>query len=143
MGNSKKQVCYKLDLARVEEIDAEADELGLSRSAYLRQRIEAGRLLFQTSGSVDTDLLKTLVEEGAASFETDTDTDVAEITDDVTQTVREKLPADPDRAASKEEIRQMVFGTKDEQLEEVKKALQQLGERGETGRDFDGDWYHE
>jgi len=141
MGSGKKNVSFYMNRARVEEIDAEADEVGLSRSAYLRQRMEAGRLLFQCSGSVDTELLDTLVEEGAASFETDTD--VAEITDDITETVREKLPADPNRAASKEEIRRMVFGTKDEQLEAVENALKQLAERGETGRDFDGDWYHE
>lgn len=141
MGDNREQVNFTLDRARINELEAEADGLGLSRSAYMRQRIEAGRLLFQCSGSVDTEMLKALVKEGAASFETDTD--VAEITDDITETVREKLPADPDRAASKEEIRRMVFGTKDEQMQAVENALRQLDERGEVGRDFGGDWYHE
>ena len=114
-----------------EKYDDEADELGLDRSEYVRQRVEAGRLMFRASNQVDTKLLKQLVND-----DTDTETDLntpddkIEIDGDLTDTILANLPTEEHRKLSEEELREAVFGTEEEQLTQIRKALKQLRKAG-------------
>lgn len=113
------------------QYDDESDELGLSRSEYVRQRIEAGRLLFKTSNQVDTQLLKQLVNDDTATFDTDLNTLDDDIDGDLTDSILANLPTDENRKLTEEELREAVFGTKKEQLTQIRKALKQLRKAGE------------
>jgi hypothetical protein len=113
-----------------EQYDEEAEELGLSRSDYVRQRVEAGRLLFKTSDQFDTDLLKQLVSDDTATFDTDLNTLDDDIDGDLTGSVLANLPTEETRKLTEEELREAVFGTEEEQLEQIRQALKQLRKAG-------------
>lgn len=113
-----------------ERYDDEAEELGLSRSKYVRQRLEAGRLLFKTSNQVDTQLLKQLVDDDAATFDTDLNTLEDDIDGDLTNSILANLPTEENRNLTEEELREAIFGTDEEQLTQIRKALKQLRKAG-------------
>ena len=113
-----------------EKYDDEADELGLDRSEYVRQRVEAGRLMFRASNQVDTKLLKQLVNDDTDTFETDLNTLDDKIDGDLTDTILSNLPTEEHRKLSEEELREAVFGTEEEQLTQIRKALKQLRKAG-------------
>jgi len=107
----------------VNKYTSEADELGVSRSEYIRKCIEVGRLVFQSSGEMDIERLRNLSEgAGAASFDSSLETTEG----DLTGAILSNLPADEHRALTKEEVRTVVFGTEDEQDEQITEALKQL-----------------
>lgn len=135
----KNQLEFSCDESYREQAAAEADELNLSRAQYVQMMFEAGRKLFQSSAQLDTDTLADLVEKDGHSFQSDGD--LAEIEDDLAATILDKLPADPNRPASKEEVRKMVFGTREEQLSETDKALKALYDRGEINSAYEGGYY--
>jgi hypothetical protein len=112
------------DLA--ERYDQEADELGISRSDYVRRCIEIGRLVFRTSGQIDIDRLRELSEEESVSMSSDLETSEG----DIAEAVLRNLPTDEDRALSPEELREVVFGTESEQQNEIKTTLEQLRKAG-------------
>lgn len=132
---------FRVEDSYRDRIAAEADELNLSRAAYVQMMFEAGRRLFQASGKLDTDALAALVNEDGGSFQSDNE--LAEIEDDLANTILSKLPADPNRPATKEEVRKMVFGTKKEQLSEVDDALKALYDRDEIDSAYEGGYYNE
>jgi len=114
-----------LGMARAEltkKYDQEADELGISRSDYVRRCVEIGRLVFRTSGKVDIDRLRELSEEESVSISSDLETSEG----DIAEAVLRNLPTDEDRALSPEELREVVFGTESEQHEEIVTTLEQL-----------------
>jgi hypothetical protein len=114
-----------------EQYSAEADELGLSRGAYVRQRIEAGRFLFKSSGQIDTQLLRELVDhDDTATFETELNTLDDDLDDELTESILANLPTEAARQLTEEELREAVFGTEKEQLEQIREALKQLREAG-------------
>jgi hypothetical protein len=105
-----------------DKLDREADEIGLSRSEYVRQRLNAGRLLFN-AGKLDVQLLDELMEtDGAERVNSDIET----LDGDVSQQILSALPRDEDRAATIDELRKEVFGTKGEQEELIEDVLKQL-----------------
>ena len=106
----------------IDEIDKEADELGLSRSEYSRQRINAGRLLFN-AGKLDVQLLDQLMETDGSERP---GTDIETLDGDVSQQILSALPRDESRAATVDELREEVFGTKEEQEELIETVLKQL-----------------
>lgn len=122
----------------IEQIDKEAEEAGLSRAKYIRQRFQAGRILFQCSNKLNLDLLNELVE-------TDTpvtvDSELHSLGDtDITETILTEMPADESRAISKEELRQVIFGTEEEQIETITEALRELDREGKIKTTIDGDY---
>ncbi len=112
------------------QYDEEADELGLSRADYVRRRAEAGRLLFKTSDQVDTQLLKQLVNDDTATLDTDLNTLDDDIDGDLTDSILTNLPTDENRKLTEEQLREAVFGTEEEQLTQIRKALKQLKKAG-------------
>lgn len=125
----------KKQLGKIPEVvaelyDDEAEELGLSRSEYVRQRLEAGRLLFKTSDQVDTQLLKQLVNDDTATFDTDLNTLEDDIDGDFTNSILANLPTEENRKLTEEELREAIFGTEKEQLTQITKALKQLRKAG-------------
>jgi hypothetical protein len=110
----------------VERYDQEADELGISRSDYVRRCIEIGRLVFRTSGQIDIDRLRELSEEQSVSMSSDLETSEG----DIAEAVLRNLPTDEDRALSPEELREVIFGTESEQQNEIKTTLEQLRKSG-------------
>lgn len=118
----------------VDELDKEANQLGLSRSAYVRQRINAGRLLFN-AGKLDVQLLDELMETNGSER---LDNDIETLDDDVSQQVLSVLPADESRAATIDELRREIFGTKEEQKELLKTVMKELNNQGKIRPAFDG-----
>lgn len=119
----------------VDRLDEEAEALGLSRSRYVRQRLEAGRLLFESSDKLSTETLTSLVDLDGSP----TTTDELETPDsDITNKVLANLSTEEKRALEQEEIREAVFGSQEEQLETIEKTLRELNERGIVKAAFDG-----
>jgi|APHM01.1.fsa_nt_gi hypothetical protein len=110
----------------VDEYGSEAEELGISRAKYARHCIEVGRLVFQSSGEMNIERLRDLSEDtGTASIDSSLNT----VEGDIQESILSNLPTDEHRALTKEEIRRAVFGTKEEQAEQIMKALKQLSNK--------------
>ena len=107
----------------VTKYDSEAEELGLSRGEYIRKCIEVGRLIFQSSGEMNIERLRNL-SEGSGAVSVDSSLETTE--GDLTRAILSNLPVDEHRALTKEEVRTAVFGTEDEQREQITEALKQL-----------------
>lgn len=130
-----KQVQITLSEEHAAQIEREADDLGISRTKYARQRLEAGRLVFQCSDRLDRDTLDNLIDgNGAASVDSELQTP----DDDITDQILTNLPTDEERALTQEDLRKTVFGSKDEQLEAIETALRRLNDTGEVSPAFDG-----
>ena len=121
-----KSLGVKLPKDVVDEIDNEADDLGMSRSEYIRKHIHAGRRLFQSSGKLDSKMLQQLVEDDKAAALGDDLTIDAEGTEDEILAI---LPTDKNRAATKNELRTEIFGTVEDQKKRLDNALEYLEER--------------
>lgn len=127
-----------MDAAAVKRIDEEADQLGMSRSEYIRKHLYAGRRLFRSSGKLDRQLLSQLVEgDESAHLSDDLTTDADGLADEI----RAALPADEERALTNEEVRKAVFGTTDEQREQVQQALEYLAERDQIDITVNGEFH--
>ena len=119
----------------IDRLDEEAGALGLSRTKYVRQRLEAGRLLFECSDKLRTEMLTDLVDQDGSP----TITNELETPDsDIANKVLANLSTDENRALEQEEIREAVFGSQEEQLETIAKTLRDLNERGMVEPAFDG-----
>ena len=127
-----------MDAAAVKRLDEEADQLGMSRSEYIRTHLHAGRRLFRSSGKLDRQLLSQLVEGDESPHLSD---DLTTDADGLADEIRAALPADEERALTNEEVRKAVFGTIDEQQKQVRKALEYLTERDQIAMDVDGNKY--
>jgi hypothetical protein len=116
----------KLPAEIVDQYGSEADQMGLTRAEYVRKCIETGRLVFQTSGEMNIERLRELSErERAASFNSDLKTAEG----DLTEAILTNLPTEDHRALTKEEIRTAVFGTEEEQRDQITDALKQLNQK--------------
>lgn len=122
----RKQMTFKLPKDVVDEIDKEADDLGMSRSKYVRKHLHAGRRLFQSSGKLDRKMLLQLVEDDKAAALGDGLTTDAEGSEDEILAI---LPTDKNRAATRDELRTEIFGTTEEQKNRLSEALDYLEER--------------
>lgn len=119
----------------VDLLSNEADELGLSRSKYVRQRLEAGRLLFQSSDKLSTETLNDVVhQDGPPTIDNELETPDSDITDKLLA----NLPTDESQALEQDELQEVIFGTNEEQLEVIETALRELNERGQVEPAFDG-----
>ena len=131
-----KRIGFALPESIVDEIDNEADKLGMSRSEYVRKHLHAGRRLFQASGKLDRKMLKQLVEDNKAAALGDELTGDAEGIEDE---ILAMLPTDMDRAATKDDLRTEIFGTVEEQRKRLDKALEYLEERDQISYTVDND----
>lgn len=134
---TRKQLSTEMAEKTVEKLDEEAGELNMSRAEYIRKHLQVGRRVMQASGQLDRDFLETVVED-------DTDHltgDMATSLDEIEKEVLDVIPADSRRAVSAEAIRKSVFGTVDEQLEQVKDVLDVLNERGDITITADAEVY--
>jgi len=130
------QVNFQLPDDVVDEIDNEADDLGMSRSEYLRKHFHAGRRLFQSSGKLDRKMLQQLVEEDrAAALGENLNTDAEGSEDEILAI----LPTDKTRAVTKDELRIEIFGTTEEQKDRIDDSLDYLEERGQISYTANGD----
>jgi hypothetical protein len=110
----------------------------MSRSEYIRKHLHAGRRLFQSSGKLDRQLLSQLVEgDESAHLSDDLTTDADGLADEI----RAALPADKERALTKEEVHKAVFGTVDEQRKQIDKTLEYLKERDQIDMTVDAECY--
>ena len=135
---SQEQVNFNVDVATVKRIDEEADQLGMSRSEYIRKHLLAGRRLFRSSGKLDRQLLSQLVEgDESAHLSDDLTTDADGLADEI----RAALPADKERALTTDEVRKAVFGTTDEQRDQVEQALEYLAERDQIDITVNGEFH--
>lgn len=122
----------------LELVEDEADQLNMGRIEYVRQNFYAGRRLFQSSAKLDRSLLSELIEgDQSAHISSSLSTDAEGIEDEI----RTKLPVDKTRASNAEEIRKDIFGTIDEQKEQIKQALEYLDERDQISVTVDGEFY--
>jgi len=120
------RVNFRLPEDVVDEIDNEADDIGMSRADYIRKHLHAGRRLFQSSGKLDRKMLQQLVEDDkAAALDEDLTSDPEGTEDEILA----RLPTDKTRAATKDELRIEIFGTTEEQRNRVDDALDYLEER--------------
>lgn len=120
----------------VDEIDNEADNLGMSRSEYIRKHLHAGRRLFQASGKLDRKMLQQLVEDDeAAALRDGLTTDAEGIEDDILAI----LPTEKARAATKDQIRTEIFGTIEDQKKRLDDALEYLEERDQISYTVNSD----
>jgi len=117
-----KSIGYASD-ETVEKYTTEAEELGLSRAKYVRQCTEIGRMIFQSSGKVDVKQLRELTEKDHTST---VQTELTTRNGDIISTILNNLSTEENRALTKEEIRKTVFGTEDEQIEQITTALKKL-----------------
>jgi Arc/MetJ-type ribon-helix-helix transcriptional regulator len=131
-----KGISFELPESTVDEIDNEADNLGMSRSEYVRKHLHAGRRLFQSSGKLDRKVLKQLVEDNKAAALGDELTTDAEGTEDE---ILARLPTDKTRAATKDELRAEIFGTIEKQRDRLSEALDYLEERDQISYTVDDD----
>ena len=131
-----RRVSFQLSDDVVDEIDNEADDLGMSRSEYLRKHLHAGRRLFQSSGKLDRKMLQQLVEDDKAAALGDDLTIDAEGTEDEILAI---LPTDKNRAATKNELRTEIFGTTEEQKNRLSEALDYLEERDQISYTVNSD----
>jgi len=119
----------------VDRLDEEAEALGLSRTKYVRQRLEAGRLLFECSDKLSTEMLTDLVDQdGSPTITSELETPDS----DIANKILANLSTDENRALEQEEIREAVFGSQEEQLETIEKTLRDLNERGMVKPAFAG-----
>ena len=131
-----KNVSFKLSQDLVDEIDNEADDLGMSRSEYIRKHLHAGRRLFQSSGKLNRKMLQQLVEDNkAAALGEDLTTDAEGVEDEILA----MLPTDKTRAATKDELRTEIFGTIEEQKNRLSEALDYLEERDQISYTVNND----
>ena len=134
----EKQIGIRMEATTVETIDDEADQLGMSRADYIRSHLHAGRRLFQSSGKLDRQLLSQLVEgDESAHLSDDLTTDADGLADEI----RAALPADKERALTTDEVRKAVFGTTDEQRDQVEQALEYLAERDQIDITVNGEFH--
>lgn len=112
----------------VDQYDTEAEQLGLSRVEYVRKCTEAGRTLLQSSGQADIELLREFTEDVST---TTFDSELATTNSDIVEVILNNLPTEEQHALTREEVRDTVFGTKDEQNKEIMSALKQLRRQGE------------
>lgn len=135
---SRKRIGFEIDVANSKRIDEEADQLGMSRAEYIRKHLNAGRRLFQSSGKLDRQLLSQLVEgDESAHLSDDLTTDADGLADEI----RAALPADRERALTTDEVRKAVFGTTDEQRDQVEQALEYLAERDQIDITVNGEFH--
>jgi histidyl-tRNA synthetase len=135
---SKDKIGFITDAATIERIDEEADQLGMSRAEYIRTHLHAGRRLFRSSGKLDRQLLSQLVEgDESAHLSDDLTTDADGLADEI----RAALPADKERALTTDEVRKAVFGTTDEQRDQVEQALEYLAERDQIDITVNGEFH--
>lgn len=120
-----------------DEIDDEAEELGLSRAEYVRQRLNAGRVLFD-AGKLDTELLSQLTSSVGSERPSE---DISTIDDDLSQRILSILPQNEADSISTDELRTELFGTPDEQKEMIENTLRQLKDQGLVEPTFDGGVY--
>lgn len=112
-----------------EQYSEEADELGLSRSEYVRKCIEIGRIIFQSSGDLNIERLRSLSEQNSDQDMSSNEDRVTISNDSLAGAILKNLPTDEERALSKEEIREAIFGTEQEQREQVTNELRDLRKR--------------
>ena len=110
-----------------DKYDAEAEQLGLSRAQYIRQCIEVGRTVFQSSGQADIERLREFTE-GAQTPANNSNHVTAG--SDITETILNNLPTEEHRALTREEIRESVFGTEDKQKKRITDTLKELRQQG-------------
>lgn len=120
-----------------DEIDDEAEELGLSRAEYVRQRLNAGRVLFD-AGKLDTELLSQLTSSDGSERLSE---DISTIDDDLSQRILSVLPQNEADSISTDELRTEIFGTPDEQREMIENTLRQLKNQDLVEPTFDGGVY--
>lgn len=133
MGRNSKSLGNK-PTDYVNQLDREAEAIGLSRSKYIQQRLDAGRHLFDT-GKVDVQLLNNLMETDGSER---VNSDIQSIDDDISQAILNVLPADENRSATKEELRKEIFGTKEDQLEAITETLKSLNKQDKVRPAFEG-----
>lgn len=136
MGGTR--VNFGIEATVLETIDDEADQLGMSRSEYIRSHLHVGRRLFQSSGKLDRQLLSQLVEGDESAHLSD---DLTTDTDGLADEIRAALPADKERALTTNEVRKAVFGTTDEQRDRVEQALESLAERDQIDITVNGEFH--
>lgn len=112
-----------------EQYSEEADELGLSRAEYVRKCIEIGRIIFQSSGDLNIERLRSLSEQNSDQDMSSNEDRVTISNDSLAGAILKNLPTDEERALSKEEIREAIFGTEQEQREQVTNELRDLRKR--------------
>lgn len=137
MGDTEQLSLY-VNIGLREQIEREADEIGITKGVYLRQMVQVGRLVANT-GQLDTSTLNRLVDDGVESLEVEQD--IHQINEDIVDVVLSSLPSDEGRAMSKEELRELVYGSENEQRQIIDETLEQLYELGEIDSAYDGGYY--
>ncbi|MCU4719074.1 hypothetical protein [Halapricum hydrolyticum] len=117
----------------------DADELGITQSRYGRERIRAGRRLWG-AGKFQADTLAQLIGDGNETEEPRrTESSPATIENDLAETVLRELPKKGERnPVELSNLRELVFGTEEEQREAILAALKVLNEQGEAERTVEG-----
>lgn len=136
----KKQLTATVSAEYHDQLEDEADEVGLSRAEYVRQRLQAGRLVVD-AGRVNLQTLEQMVDAGIESTEIGDD-NISQIDDDdLASTVLDILPADESSAMSKDELRELVYGTQKEQEENIDNVTESLYKTDKIDSAYGGGYY--
>lgn len=115
----------------------EADELGITQSRYARERVRAGNRLWE-AGEFKTDSLAQLVEENDVAGGS-TMSPQATIEESFAEKVLRELPVKgTNDAVELSDLRQLVFGTKEEQRDAILDTLEDLNKQGKVERTVKG-----
>ncbi|WP_340099391.1 hypothetical protein [Salinibaculum salinum] len=117
----------------------EAEELGIPQSRYGRERIRAGNMLWET-GEFQADRLTQLLGDDGTTGESATPaSSQTTIEDSLREKVLRELPVKGARdAVELSDLRQLVFGTKEEQREAILDSLEELNKQGKAERTVKG-----
>lgn len=123
----------------VKQWKEEANELGITQSRYGRERIRAGKRLWDV-GEFNADTLSQFLDgEDDADGSQRTDSSQTTIEQDIAETVLRELPKKGARdPVELPDLRELVFGTEQEQQEAILDALEVLNEQGKAERTVKG-----
>lgn len=139
------------------KISTEAEELNLSRSDYVRSRFRAGRLLWQ-NGDFDVELfIDSTLSEGVSGKSKGYGATLTEINkqdirtsnnnrsspstlnDDISNDILRELPREgADKGVTEDELRELIFGSEEEQLNYIREVCKRLNEQNKITRAFEG-----
>lgn len=127
-------VRFNVDDEELERIDERAEEAGVTRAAYVRHRFRAGELLWR-SGELDGEFLTEIAQKddfnSPPSKETDTALSKTSQPASPSQELKQViLPEIPHKKSgdgiSEDELKEVIFGTKDEREESISQAIEAL-----------------
>lgn len=123
----------------VQQWKEEADELGITHSRYAKERIRAGKSLWDM-GEFQPEALAQLSSENETQYDRTQKTSSPQtIEQDLTESILRELPkADARDPVKLAELQQLIFGSEEEQKNAILNALEILHKKGKAEQTIKG-----